>query len=158
MDRSRSRKNCGHTSARRRFGLVRLVFAGEKIELTRVSRRSFLGGRERKLEPEPLREALTGFRREPFKMIVHKTPDAAGLAEMPLDLKRPAFEGGLAFPEQFPVAVNVLSFGIVLRRIIAEQPQVDEVGGGGEELERREISFVERARIRPDPTDAIFFD
>src|SRR4051812_26497159 len=53
--------------------------------------------------------------------------------------------------------MDVLALGIVFGGVIPEQPQVDEVRGGGEEFKRREVAFVEGARIGPYPADAIFF-
>ena len=77
---------------------------------------------------------------------------------MPLDLQRPAFKRGLAFPKQFAVTMDVLAARIVFRRIIAQESQVDEVSGGGEKFEGREIPFVERTGVGPNPADAIFFE
>src|SRR5947209_818477 len=155
MDRLRFRKGCGRTSARRRSGSV--VFAGEEIELAWIGGGGFFGGGKGKVEAETLREALTRLGRKAFEVIVDEAPDAAGFVEMPLELEGPALERSLAFPKQFAVTMDMLAVGVVLRRVIAEKPQVDEVGGGGKEFERREIAFVESAGIGPNPADSIFF-
>jgi hypothetical protein len=67
-------------------GLVRSVFPGKQVELAGISGSGFFGGRERKFETEPVREALAGFGRESFEVIVHEAPDTAGVAKMALDL------------------------------------------------------------------------
>ena len=77
---------------------------------------------------------------------------------MPLDLERPTLERGFAFPKQFAVTMHVLPVTIVLRGIIAEQAQIKEVGRAREEFEGREIAFVQRRRVGPDPADAMFFE
>src|SRR5438105_547564 len=99
MGRSRFPKSCSRISARTRFPdrhrsragararlRGRAVLAGEQIELAGIGGGGFLGGGKRELEAEPVREALAGFGRKPFEMIVHETPDAARFAQMPFDL------------------------------------------------------------------------
>ena len=113
--------------------------------------------RQREIEAEPFREALAGFWRETFEMIVHENPDAANVAQMPLDTQRPAFERSLAFPEQFAVAMKMSAVTIVFRGVIAKQAQIDEIGCARQKFERREVAFIQRTRVGPHPADAMFF-
>ena len=53
--------------------------------------------------------------------------------------------------------MEVLAVRVVFGGVIAEKTEVNEIGRGGQELERREIAFVQRARIGPDPADSMFF-
>ena len=71
--------------------------------------------------------------------------------------ERPAFERRFAFPEQFAVAMDVLAVAIVFGRVIAKQPQVEEIGRARQKFEWREIAFVQRTGVGPNPADAIFF-
>src|SRR5712671_3314230 len=54
--------------------------------------------------------------------------------------------------------MKVLAFRIVFRGVVAEQTEVNKIGGGGQELERREVAFVERTGIGPDPANPVFLD
>src|SRR5437868_239888 len=54
--------------------------------------------------------------------------------------------------------MDVLAFWIVFRRVIAKEAQVDKVGGGRQELEGREIAFVKRTGVGPNPANAIFLE
>jgi hypothetical protein len=90
-------------------------------------------------------------------MVAHECPDIAHFRKMPLNFERPAFNGGFSFPQQFFVTMPVSSINVIFRRIIAEQAQVEKIGSARQEFEWREIAFVERTGIGPDPTDAIFF-
>ena len=76
---------------------------------------------------------------------------------MPLDLERPALERGFAFPKKFAVTMDALAGAIVFRGVIAEKPQIKEVGRARQEFERREIAFVQWAGIGPNPADAVLF-
>src|SRR2546423_2093109 len=138
MDPLRFRKSCSRTSVRLRFAdrnrsragaqarlRIGIVLPGEEIQLPWISGGGFLGGGQSKIEPEPIREALAGLRRKTFKVIVHETPDATGFLEMPLDLQRPAFHRRLPLPEQSAVTMDVLAFGIIFCRVIAQKAQVD---------------------------------
>ena len=136
---------------------MRVVFSREQIQLAGIGGGGFFGRGKREIEAEAVGEALTGLGGKTFEVIVHETPDAPGFAEMALDFEGPAFERGFAFPKQFSVAMEMLAVAVVLRRIIAEKAQINEVAGGGKKFEGREIAFVERAGVGPDPADAIFF-
>ena len=70
---------------------------------------------------EPLGETLRCFRRKTFKVVADKGPDVADFGKMSLDLKRPTFNGGFAFPKEFIVTVNEFTGPVVLCRIVAEQ-------------------------------------
>ena len=115
-------------------------------------------GRQRQLEAESLRQALAGFGREAFEVIARECPDVAHFGQVPLDFERPALEGRFSFPEKFFVAMQMCSVGAVFRRVIAEQPEIKKIGRARQKLERREIAFVERAGVGPNPADAIFFE
>src|SRR3954465_10846692 len=54
--------------------------------------------------------------------------------------------------------MDVLAVRIVFRGVIAEKPQVDEVGRGRQEFEWRQIAFVERTGIGPDPAHPGFLE
>lgn len=134
-----------------------LQLGAKKIELTRIGRCRLFGGREGKIKSEPVSEAPACLRRETFEMVVHETPDAASLRQMPLNLQRPTLQRGLAFPKKFPVAMDPLAARIVLRRVITQEPEIKKVGRAREEFEGRKIAFVQWARVGPDPADAVFF-
>src|SRR3982074_1274565 len=53
--------------------------------------------------------------------------------------------------------MEMLALRVVFGGVIAEKPQINEIGRGGEELEWREIAFVQRAGIGPNPADPVFF-
>src|SRR5947207_3053224 len=53
--------------------------------------------------------------------------------------------------------MEVLTARVIFGGVIAEQAKVNEIGRGGQELERREIPFVQRTSIGPDPADPVFF-
>src|SRR5438552_18436911 len=76
---------------------------------------------------------------------------------MPLNFKRPAFERGLAFPQQFFITIDMPTIGIVFRCVIAEQTQIEKICDARQEFERSKVSFVERSGIGPHPANAIFF-
>ena len=67
----------------------------------RVSMRKRLFGfrRQRQNETQTLSETLAGLGREPFEVIAGKCPDTPHVRKMSLNLQRPAFQGGFAFPE-----------------------------------------------------------
>src|SRR4051812_48425484 len=164
MARSQFLKNCNPILARRRFAdrsrdrsRFGIAFAGKEIQLTRVRRGGLLGGGKGKLEAEAVGQPLTGLRREPFEMVIHEAPDAPDFAQVPLEFEGPALQRRLAFPEQFPVAMDVLSVAIVFGAVIAQQPQIKEISRGRKELERRQIAFVERTGVGPDPADPMLF-
>ena len=46
---------------------------------------------------------------------------------------------------------------VVLGRVIAQQPQVQQVSRARQKFEWREISLVKRRSVRPDPADTILF-
>ena len=102
-------------------------------------------------------EPLAGFGRETFEVIADECPNVTHFSEVALDFKRPAFQSSFAFPKEFIVAMNEEAVAIVLRRIIAEQPQVKKIGRARQEFKGREISFIERAGIGPDPANPMLF-
>src|SRR5947208_16816984 len=77
---------------------------------------------------------------------------------MPLNFKRPAFERGLAFPQQFFITIDMPTIDIVFRCVIAEQTQIEKICGARQEFERSKVSFVEWSRIGPNAGNAIFFE
>src|SRR5205085_4614913 len=139
-------------------GVLGGALPGEQVELARIGARGFFGGGKRKLEAEALRQPLAGLGRKTFEVVVHESPNASRFAEVPLDLESPAFKRGFAFPEQLAVAMEMLAVGIVFRRVITQEPQVNEVGRVRKKLKGGEVAFVERARVGPDPADAMFFE
>ena len=104
-----------------------------------------------------MRETLAGFRRETLEVVVHECPDAPSVVQMPLDLERPALERRFAFPKKFAVTMDSSAVMIVFRSVIAEEAQIQEIRRMRQELERRKIPFIQRAGVRPNPTDAVFF-
>src|SRR2546428_6736124 len=91
-------------------------------------------------------------------MIADKRPDIAHLGEVALDFERPALERGFAFPQQTVVAMNKQAVLVVFGGVIAQQSQVNEVSGKRQKLEWRQIAFVQRRGVRPDPGDAAFLE
>src|SRR5436190_13754508 len=77
---------------------------------------------------------------------------------MPLDLKRPALERCFAFPKKFTVTMDSSTVAIVFRAVIAEEAQIQKIGRARQEFERREIAFVQRAGVGPNPADAVFLE
>ena len=112
-------------------------------------------GRERQLKPKAPGEPLSRFRGEPLIMIAHESPDAPHPGEMPLNFHGPAFQSGFPLPQELPVLVKMSSVGIVFGGVVAQQAQVNEIGGQRQKFEGGEISLIERAGISPDPADAI---
>ena len=109
-------------------------------------------------KPRRLRETLAGLGREAFEVVVHESPDAARIGQMPLDLERPALERGFAFPKKLAVTMDAPAVAIVFRGVIAEQAQIKEIGRARQEFEGREIAFVQRAGVGPNPADAVFLE
>lgn len=105
---------------------------------------------------ETLREALGGFGSEAFEVIADESPDVAHIAEMALDFERPAFERGFTFPEKLFVAMHVFAVAVVFGRVVAEQAEIKKIGGMRQKFKRRLVPLVERARVGPDPADAMF--
>ena len=128
-----------------------------KIKLGAIGGSGFTCGWEREVKAEPLSQTLATFGRETFEVIVHENPDTARIGKMPLDLERPAFESSFAFPKQPGITMNVFAVAFVFRRVIAEQSQIKKIGRARQKFERREIAFVQRGGIGPDPADAMFF-
>jgi len=91
-------------------------------------------------------------------MIADKRPDVADFWKMSLNLKRPTFERGLAFPKKSVVTVNKFARAIVLGRVVAEHSQIKEIGRAWQKFERREIAFVKRAGVGPNPTNATLLE
>ena len=59
----------------------------------------FLGfGRQNQVVTKPLGKALGRFRCETFEVVAHKRPNVADFVQVSLDLDRPAFQSGFAFP------------------------------------------------------------
>ena len=50
------------------------------------------------------------------------------------------------------------SAGIVFGRVIAKQADINKIGRSRQELERRQISFVESTGVGPDPAKSIGFE
>ncbi len=91
-------------------------------------------------------------------MVVHESPDVPRVGQMPLDLERPALERCFAFPKEFAITMNSPAVPIVFRGVIAEKAQIKKVGRARKEFERREIPFVQRAGVGPNPADAVFLE
>lgn len=53
--------------------------------------------------------------------------------------------------------MHVLPVAIVFCGVIAEKPQIKKIGRAREEFERREIPFVQRTGVGPNPAYAMFF-
>src|SRR3984893_9607855 len=53
--------------------------------------------------------------------------------------------------------MNVFSRVVVLSRVIAEQAEIKKIGRLRQKFERREIAFVERTDVGPNPANAILF-
>src|SRR5437667_7092561 len=90
-------------------------------------------------------------------MVARKCPDIAHLRKMPLDLKRPAFQGGFTFPEQFFVAMDMAAVDVIFRCVIAQQTQIQKICRARQKFKRGKISFVKRRGIGPDPANPISF-
>src|SRR5438874_7335299 len=76
---------------------------------------------------------------------------------MPLDLERPAFQGGFTFPQQFLITMDVATVNVVFCWVVAEQTQIQKIGSAWQKFKGGKISFVERSAIGPNPANAIFF-
>ena len=76
---------------------------------------------------------------------------------MAFDLKRPAFQRGFAFPEQFFVMMDVTTVNVVFRCVITKQTQIEKISGARQEFKGGKIALVEWSGISPDPANAIFF-
>src|SRR5439155_14561283 len=166
-------KNCSRILVRKRSGRARLCRADEfdssaerrptemlqQIELGTFLRSDHFFGfrRQRQFKSEPLGKTLCGFGRESFEVIADKRPDIAYFGKVSLDFERPALEGGFAFPEQSVVAMNEQAVAVVFGGVIAEQPQINKIGGLGQEFERSKIAFVQRAGIGPNPANSTLF-
>ncbi len=129
----------------------------EEIQLPWIRRGSFQRRWEWEFESEPLRQSLTGFRREAFKVIVNESPDTPGFGQVSLDLECPTFECGFPFPKQFSVTMHMAALSVVLGGVIAKQTQVKKIGCSWKELEWREIAFVQPTGISPNPANPMFF-
>ena len=54
--------------------------------------------------------------------------------------------------------MNEFAGAVVLGRVITEQPQIKEIGREREKFERREITFVQRSCVGPNPADAVLLE
>ena len=54
--------------------------------------------------------------------------------------------------------MNEFAGAIVLCRIIAEEPEINEVGCSWQKFERGKIAFVQRTCVGPNPTDAAILE
>ena len=121
-------------------------------------RQNFFGfGWQRQLETETLCQSLASFRSEAFEMIAGEGPNIAHLAEMPFNLERPTFQRSFAFPKKIFITVHVFPVAIVFCGVIAEKPKIKKIGRAREKFERREVPFVERTGVGPNPANAMFF-
>ena len=102
-------------------------------------------------------QSLASFWSEAFEMIAGEGPNIAHLAEMPLNLERPAFQCRFAFPNKLFIVVHMLPVVIVFCGVIAEKPKIKKIGCARQKFERREIPFVERTGVGPNPANAMFF-
>lgn len=119
----------------------------------------FLGFRRQgQLKPEASGEALTRLRRESLKVVAHKREHASHFGQMSFDSKSPAFQRGFPFPKQFSVAVEMTAIGVIFRGIIAQQSEVKEIGRTRQKFEWRQVTFIQRTGVGPDPADVIFFE
>ena len=53
--------------------------------------------------------------------------------------------------------MHVFPIAIVFGGVIAEKPQIKKIGRAREKFERREVPFVERTGVGPNPANAMFF-
>src|SRR5205085_5435367 len=105
-------------AAVRSFCFFRLSYSAQKFRLSarflkQVHLRTILRSgfhfrfrRQRQLVAESFGQALVRFERESLEVIARECPDIADFIEVPLDFKRPAFEGGFAFPKKFIVTMD----------------------------------------------------
>src|SRR5947207_233621 len=91
-------------------------------------------------------------------MVVRERPDTPRIGQMPLDLKRPALERRFPFPKKFAVTMNSSTVAIVFRTVVTEETQIQKIGCPRQEFERREIAFVQRAGVGPNPADTMFLE
>ena len=165
MGRFGCRENSNHISERRRFvkgahasSLGRRRRFYKKIELAAVAGCGrFLRRGQGKLKSKAIGKSLTALRRVTFKVVVYERPYAPRTGKVPLDLERPAFHRRFSFPKEPPVAVNALAVAIVLGPVIAEQPEIKEIRRVRQEFEGREIAFIQRTGVGPNPANAMLF-
>src|SRR5207244_10565772 len=50
------------------------------------------------------------------------------------------------------------TIAIVFRAVVAEEAQIKKIGRARQEFERREIAFVQRAGVGPNPADPVFLE
>src|SRR5947207_9865881 len=53
--------------------------------------------------------------------------------------------------------MDVATIDVVFGCVVTKQSQVNKIGGARQKFEGRKISLVERCRVGPNPTDAVFF-
>ena len=133
-------------------------FAPEEIELAGSGRCFLQGRRERQFISEFLREALGRFRRQALVMIVHEGPNAAHFLQVSLDLQGPAFQRGLALPEQFSISMHARAIPSIFRGVVAHEPHVEEVSCVRPKFERSQVPFVQWTGVGPGPAHAMFFE
>src|SRR2546421_8704498 len=51
----------------------------------------------------------------------------------------------------------MLASAVVFRRVVAQQTDVEKIGRARLKFERREIAFVQRRGVGPDPANTVFF-
>jgi hypothetical protein len=52
--------------------------------------------------------------------------------------------------------MDLSAIAIVFCGVISEQPKIKKISRAGKEFERREIAFVKRTGVGPDPANAMF--